>query len=105
MCAIDEAKAEAQATGNLMEAKLPEVVETNDLMAYAREVAKQAEVRRTAPGFVRYGPTKPDDRVLGPVDTHYDTKDVDAAGRALRGMVASEHIITVDVEPDHPFTA
>ncbi len=105
MCAIDEAKAEAQATGNLMEAKLPEVVETDDLMAYAREVAKQAEVRRTAPGFVGYGSTKPGDRVLVAVDTHYDTKVVDAVGRALREMGASVDIITVEVEPDRPFTA
>ena len=99
MCAIDEAKA----AGNLMEEKVPEVVQVDDLMSYARAVAKQAEVRRTAPGFVGYGATKPGDRVLVAVDTHYDRKVVDAVARALREMGASVDIVTVEVEPDREF--
>ena len=99
MCAIDEAKA----AGNLLEEKVPEFVEVDDLMAYARNVAKQAEVRRTAPGFVGYGSTKPGDRVLIAVDTHYDRKVVDAVARSLRELGASVDIINVEVEPDREF--
>ncbi len=99
MCAIDEAKA----AGNLLEEKVPEVVQVDDLMAYARAVAKQSEVRRTAPGFVGYGSTKPGDRVLVAVDTHYDRKVVDAVARALREMGASVDIVNVEVEPDREF--
>ncbi len=72
-------------------------------MAYARAVAKQSEVRRTAPGFVGYGSTKPGDRVLVAVDTHYDRKVVDAVARALREMGASVDIVNVEVEPDPEF--
>jgi hypothetical protein len=80
------------------------VVAVDDLMSYAREVCHQAEVRRTAPGFVGYGSTKPGDRALIAVDTHYDPQVVDAVSRGLREMGASVDVITVEVEPDREFT-
>ncbi len=75
-----------------------------DLLSYAREVCRQAEVRRTAPGFIGYGATKAGDRVLIAVDTHYDERVVDAVARGLREMGASVDVITVEVEADRPFT-
>ena len=101
MCAISE----EQALGTLMDAKLPEVIEVDDLAAYAYQVCHQAEVRRTAPGFVGYGATKPGDRVLVAVDSHYDTKVVDAVVRGLREMGAAVDVIRVEAETDRPFTS
>src|SRR5579859_3275875 len=80
------------------------VVVVDDLMSYAREICHQAEVRRTAPGFIGYGATKPGDRALVAVDTHYDKRVVEAVARGLREMGASVDVITVEVEPDRPFT-
>ena len=80
------------------------VVQVDDLMSYAREVCHQPEVRRTAPGFIGYGATKPGDRVLIAVDTHYDKRVTEAVARGLREMGASVDVITVEVQPDRPFT-
>ncbi len=99
-----EATTEAATSGTLLGAARPAVVGIEQLLPYAREIAAQAEVRRTAPGFVGYGATKPGDRVLIAVDTHYDRNVVTAVARALREKGAKVDVITVEVEPDRPFT-
>ncbi len=95
---------EGLTVGTLLETSSTKVVAVDDLMSYAREVCRQAEVRRTAPGFVGYGSTKPGDRVLVAVDTHYDDRVVEAVARGLREMGAAVDVIWVEVEPDREFT-
>ena len=82
----------------------PSVTTVDDLLSYAREICRQHEVRRTAPGFIGYGATKEGDRVLIAVDTHYDDRVVEAVARGLREMGASVDVVTVEVEADRPFT-
>ncbi len=101
MCEALEA---GTARGTLLGARLPRVVSIEDLLPYAREIAAQDEVRRTAPGFVGYGSTKPGDRVLVAVDTHYDRRVVGAVAGALREKGARVDVITVEVEADREFT-
>ena len=91
------------ATGTILRPG-PDVVALDDLLPYAREICRQEEVRRTAPGFIGYGATKEGDRVLIAVDTHYDERVVDAVACGLREMGASVDVITVEVEADRPFT-
>ncbi len=100
MCDVGESTA---ATGTLLEAKRPAVVTVEDLMPYAREIRGQAEVRRTAPGFIGYGSTKPGDRVLVAVDTHYDRRVVEAIARSLREAGARVDVIVAEAEPDREF--
>ncbi len=102
MCQAPE---EARAVGTLLGPGLPRIASLDDLMPYAHEVCHQPEVRRTAPGFVGFGATKPGDRVLIAVDSHYDPRVVDAVSRGLREMGASVDLITVEVEPDREFSS
>ena len=95
---------ESTTVAALLEMDRPRVVAVDDLMAYAREICKQQEVRRTAPGFIGYGATKPGDRVLVAVDTHYDKRVVEAVARGLREMGASVDVVTVEAQPDREFT-
>ncbi len=92
--------------GSLLEATPPAraTATIEQLMPYARQVAGQEEVRRTAPGFVGYGSTKEGDRVLVAVDTHYDRRVVDAVCRGLREKGAQVDVIWVEAEPDRAFT-
>jgi hypothetical protein len=91
------------ATGTLVRSG-PAVLRVDDLLSYAREICRQEEVRRTAPGFIGYGSTKEGDRVLIAVDTHYDERVVAAVAGGLREMGASVDVVTVEVEADRPFT-
>ena len=79
------------------------IVTADDLMPYARAICGQAEVRRTAPGFIGYGATKPGDRALVAVDTHYDARVVDAVARGLREKGAKVDVLWVQAEPDREF--
>jgi hypothetical protein len=95
------------ATGTLLSAPPPSraTATIEELMPYVREICGQAEVRRTAPGFVGYGGTKEGDRVLIAVDTHYDRRVVEAVARGLREKGARVDVIWVQAEPDREFTA
>jgi len=95
---------EERTVGNLLGKPAPEIRSIDDLAPYAYEICHQPEVRRTAPGFTGYGQTKPGDKVLIAVDTHYDRRVVEAVARGLRDMGAKVDVITVEVEPDRPFT-
>jgi hypothetical protein len=81
----------------------PAVIDLDDLVPYARVVADGEEIRRPAIGFIGYGSTKPGDRVLIAVDTHYDHRVVEAITRALWEKGAKVDIITVDVGPNREF--
>src|SRR5439155_1539283 len=48
--------------------------------------------------------TKPGERVLVAVDTHYDKRVVEAVARGLREMGASVDVVTVEAQPDREFT-
>ncbi len=94
-----------QVAGTLLDRPMLDVASIDDLMPYAREICCQEEVRRTAPGFVGYGSTKPGDRVLVAVDTHYDRNVVESVARGLREKGAKVDVLWVEVEPDREFTA
>jgi hypothetical protein len=79
------------------------IVTADDLMPYARAICDQSEVRRTAPGFIGYGSTKPGDRALIAVDTHYDQRVVDAIARGLRDKGAKVDVLWAQAEPDREF--
>ncbi len=96
-------ESDAEVAGSLFDGHTVDVKSIDDLMPYARAVCSQAEVRRTAPGFVGYGATKPGDKVLVAVDTHYDPRVVNAVVRGLQEKGATVDVITVEVEPDREF--
>src|SRR5260370_23063140 len=73
------------------------------LLAYARFIAGEPEIRRTAAGFIGYGSTRPGDRVLLAADTHFDTRVIDATAAALREKGARVDVIVVDAGPDRDF--
>ncbi len=75
----------------------------DELLPYARFVAGQPEIRRTAAGFIGYGATRAGDRVLLAADTHFDERVVDAMARALREKGARVDVVTVDAGPDRDF--
>ncbi|HET7702121.1 MAG TPA: hypothetical protein VFK35_01890 [Candidatus Limnocylindrales bacterium] len=79
------------------------VVALDDLLAVARSVAHQDEVRRTAAGFVGYGATRPGDRVLLGVDSQTDPDLTAAVATALREMGASVDVVIAQVEEDREF--
>ncbi|HVR89086.1 MAG TPA: hypothetical protein VHG53_06030 [Candidatus Limnocylindria bacterium] len=81
----------------------PSIIVPDDLLAYARFVADEPEIRRTAAGFIGYGATKPGDRVLLAADTHFDGLVVDAMARALRDKGAKVDVIVAQAEPDREF--
>ncbi len=97
MCVADEALAHAPPPF------AARALDATDLLAYARFIASEPEIRRTAAGFIGYGRTKPGDRVLLAVDTHYDTRVVDAMAAALREKGATVNLVVVDVGPDRAF--
>jgi hypothetical protein len=79
------------------------VISLDQLLAVARQVARQEEVRRTAAGFIGYGATKPGDRVLIGVDSQTDPDITHAVSAALREMGASVDIVVAQVESDRAF--
>ena len=81
----------------------PPVVNLDALVSYARVVADLPEQRIACMGFIGYGLTKPGDRVLLAVDTHYDHWVVEAFARALRDKGAKVDVVTVDVGPNREF--
>lgn len=81
----------------------PSLVVPESLLAYARFVADEPEIRRTAAGFIGYGATRPGDRVLLAADTHFDPLVVEAMTRALREKGARVDVISVQAEPDREF--
>jgi hypothetical protein len=74
-----------------------------DLLAAARAITAQEEIRCHHIGFIGYGDTKPGDRVLLAVDNHYDPAVVDAFKHALGERGARVDVLTVDAGPDRPF--
>lgn len=84
-------------------ATLPPRVDLDKLMPYAKFLADQGEMRRTAAGFYGYGLTKPGDRVLVAVDTHYDLTVVESICRVLRDRGAHVDLIVTEAEPDREF--
>lgn len=99
-----ETKTEIEgAAGTLGGGRPLTIVTVHDLMPYARAVCGQEEVRRTAPGFIGYGSTKPGDRALIAVDTHYDRRVVDAVARGLQEKGAKVDVLWVETEPDREF--
>ncbi len=78
-------------------------VDASELLAYARHIANEPEIRRTAAGFIGYGSTQPGDRVLLAADNHFDPRVVDATATALREKGAKVDVVVVDVGPDREF--
>ena len=67
----------------------------------ARAVAAMPEVR--SPHIVGYGATKPGDRVLIAIDTHYEQRVAEAFAQALRERGATVDILRIDAGPDREF--
>lgn len=74
-----------------------------DLLAAARAIAAQEEIRCHHVGFIGYGATKPGDRVLLAVDSHYDPAVVEAFATALRERGAAVDTLVLDAGPDREF--
>ena len=74
-----------------------------DLLGAARAITAQEEIRCHHVGFVGYGTTKPGDRVLLAVDSHYDPSVVDAFTAALRERGAVVDSLVLDAGPDRVF--
>jgi len=81
----------------------PPALGLEHLLPYACVVADNDESRSPQIGFIGYGLTKPGDKVLIAVDTHYDQRVVEAFTRALRDKGAKVDVITVDVGPNREF--
>lgn len=79
------------------------IVDSGELLAYARYIAREPEIRRTAAGFIGYGETRPGDRVLLAADTHFDPRVVEAMAVALREIGAKVDVVMVDAGPDREF--
>lgn len=97
--------AEGQVSVNLGRDRkgIPKIVDLNELLPYARFIRDEPEVRRTAAGFIGYGMTRPGDRVLFAVDSHYEPLVVEAMLHALREKGARVDLITVEAETDREF--
>lgn len=80
------------------------VVAMTDLLAIAREVVVQPEVRRTAAGFIGYGATEAGQRVLIGVDSQTDPEITHAVATALRELGATVDIVIAETTPDREFT-
>ncbi len=78
-------------------------ISVDQLLSVAQFVASEAEVRRTAAGFIGYGATAEGHRVLIAVDREYDPSVPDAIARALRQKGAKVDLITVDTGADTTF--
>lgn len=89
-------------TGDVLPGRIPRV--EVDLLAAARAIAAQEEIRCHHVGFVGYGATQPGDRVLLAVDNHYDPSVVEAVSEALRERGAKVDTLTLDAGPDREFT-
>lgn len=74
-----------------------------NLLAAARSITDHEEIRCHHIGFVGYGNTKPGDRVLLAVDSHYDRGVVEAFEAALRERGASVDTISLDAGEDRAF--
>lgn len=75
-------------------------MDTSDLMSVGRLIADDAELRRTAAGFIGYGSTEPGDRVLLAVDTNYDPRVYDTLAAVLREKGARVDVVVTDAGPD-----
>src|SRR3990167_10275570 len=73
----------------------------HDYREVARAIAAMPEAR--SPHIVGYGATRPGDRVLLAIDTHYELRVVDAIATALRERGAKVDVLRVDVGPDREF--
>ena len=100
-----ESAVESGAAPTAERGRPPTLVVPDTLLAHARFVADEPEIRRTAAGFIGYGATKPGDRVLLAADTHFDPLVVEAMTRALREKGAAVDVIVVQAEPDREFEA
>ena len=74
-----------------------------DLDASARAIAAQEEIRCHHVGFIGYGATKPGDRVLLAVDSHYERSVIEAVTAALRDRGAEVDTLVLDAGPDREF--
>ena len=81
----------------------PEGIPQRNLAAIAGMLANAPEMRSQQVGFSAYGDTKPGDRVLLAVDTHYDPDVVEAVTEALRRRGATVDRIVLDAGPDREF--
>ena len=80
-----------------------EAIAFDDLLGIAQHVANEAEIRRSAAGFIGYGTTKLGDRVLIGADTQTDPDVYRAVAKALRERGATVDVVVVDVGEDRPF--
>ncbi len=80
-----------------------EALDGDSLLATARFIAGEPEIRRTAAGFIGYGSTRPGDRVLLAADTHFDPRVIEATAVALRERGARVDVIVVDAGRDREF--
>lgn len=79
--------------------------EIDELLPRARWLVGQPEildkdVKSFSPGWVGFGGTKPQDRVLVATDSHHDIAITQAIAIALREVGASVDVITLDAGPD-----
>jgi len=88
----------ANAGGSTAARALPAILDYREV---ARLVANAAETR--SPHIVGYGNTKPGDRVLIAIDTHYEQRVAEAFASALRERGAHVDILRVDTGPDREF--
>ncbi len=72
-----------------------------DFREVARGIADLPEERM--PHLVGYGDTKPGDRVLIAIDSHYEPRVAEAIAEALRAKGAHVDVLRVDVGPDREF--
>ncbi len=70
----------------------------------AQVLAELPELRRPHVGFIGYGGTKPDDRVLIAIDSQYEVEVANAIAAALRARGACVDVLRVDAGPDREFT-
>jgi hypothetical protein len=103
MCGQDGATTLADALEPGPPGGVGRVVGMGDLLEVARHVVHQDEVRRTAPGFIGYGATKPGDRVLIGVDSETDPAITQAIATGLREMGASVDVVVAQVGADRTF--
>ncbi len=72
-----------------------------DFREVVRRIADLPEERM--PHLVGYGGTKPGDRVLVAIDTHYEPRVAEAIADALRAKGAHVDVLRVDAGPDREF--
>lgn len=83
--------------------KRARMLSLDPLLPAARFLSSEAELRRSAVGFIGYGDTRPGDRVLILVDTEYDPRIPDAVAHALRERGATVDVMVEDAGPERTF--